>query len=563
MIMKAKISPLIATVAIFSVFSNALILTGPLFMLQVYDRVLASRSEETLAALFILVSCLFALYAVFEYARGRVIAYVGANLQADLSAPVFRAVIERAALKKTGEQGSMQDLDVIRTTLGSPIALAVFDLPWTPLFIGAIFIFHPMLGWLAVAGGGVLVAVALLNQLLTSRKNQIAAARTHAAQAFSRSAEDRAEYVWAQGMQETALARFQNAQGKANAFSLKANDWTGSFHAFTKGFRLFLQSAMLAVGALLVLQQELTPGAMIAGSILLGRSLAPIDLAVGQWPAIQRARRAWRDISQLLKDQPDRATPTELPAPRANLEVRGVTVALASGDKPNLNQVSLSVGAGEALGVIGKSGSGKSTLARVLTGLIKPDIGEVRLGGATLSQYGVSALGKYVGYLPQDVQFFDATITENIAQLETEPDAARVVAAAKKARVHDVILALPEGYDTVVGSTEKKLSGGQRQRLALARALYNDPVLLILDEPNSALDAEGTDALNRAVMDMKAEHKSVIIMTHRPVAIQCCDNLLVLDNGRVSGIGPRDEVIKSMLVNADQVRKSLKVGQQR
>ena len=219
--------------------------------------------------------------------------------------------------------------------------------------------------------------------------------------------------------------------------------------------------------------------------------------------------------------------------------------------------------AGEALGVIGKSGSGKSTLARVLTGLVKPGMGEVRVGGATLAQYGAATLGRHIGYLPQDVQMFEATIAENIAQLEIEPDAARVVSAAKKARVHDVILALPEGYDTVLDPTKKNLSGGQMQRLALARALYNDPILLILDEPNSALDAEGTEALNRAVMEMKAESKSVIIMTHRPVAIQCCDNLLVLDDGRVSAVGPRDEIVKSMLVNANQVRKSLKVGQQR
>lgn len=561
--MKARITPLIATVAIFSVFSNALILTGPLFMLQVYDRVLASRSEETLAALFILVSCLFALYAAIEYARGRIVAYVGANLQTQLTGPVFRSVVERAALKKTAESGSMQDLEVIRTTLSSPVALAVFDLPWTPLFIGAIFIFHPMLGWLAVAGGSILVTVALLNQLLTSRKNQIAVARTHAAQTFARRVEDRSEYIWAQGMQETALARFQQAQGKAIGLSLKANDWTGSFHSFTKGFRLFLQSAMLAVGALLVLKQELSPGAMIAGSILLGRALAPIDVAVGQWPAIQRARRAWLDIKNLLKDRPESKTQTELPLPQADLSVKGVMVAVTAGEKPILNQLSFSVNAGEALGVIGKSGSGKSTLARVLTGLVKPGMGEVRVGGATLAQYGAATLGRHIGYLPQDVQMFEATIAENIAQLEIEPDAARVVSAAKKARVHDVILALPEGYDTVLDTTKKNLSGGQMQRLALARALYNDPILLILDEPNSALDAEGTEALNRAVLEMKAESKSVIIMTHRPVAIQCCDNLLVLDDGRVSAVGPRDEIVRSMLVNANQVRKSLKVGQQR
>jgi ATP-binding cassette subfamily C protein len=344
--------------------------------------------------------------------------------------------------------------------------------------------------------------------------------------------------------------------------SMKANDWTGSFSSFTKAFRQFLQSAMLAMGAWLVLRQELTPGAMIAGSILLGRALAPIDVAVGQWQTVQRARRAWRDIRTLLASIPEPEPLTELPVPEGNLSVVGVTVAFRPGDKPVLNQVAFYVAAGEALGVIGRSGSGKSTLARVLTGLVRPNLGEVRLGGATLAQYGPASLGRHIGYLPQEVQLFEATITENIAQLATNPDPERVVSAARKARVHDIILSLPDGYDTVIGPQSTQLSGGQRQRLALARALYNDPVLLILDEPNSALDAEGSEALNEAVAAMKAEGKSVIIMTHRPVAIQSCDNLLVLDGGRVSGFGPRDEIIKSMLANADQVKKSLRSGAQ-
>lgn len=529
-------------------------------MLQIYDRVLGSRSEETLIALFMLVGGLYALYALFQYARGRVMAHVGAKLQTELSGPTFRAILERAALKKQGVPGSVQDLETIRTTLGSPVALAVFDLPWTPLFVAAIFIFHPTLGWLAVIGGGVLIVVAVLNQFLTFRKNQTAAGQLNAAQLFARRAEDRSEYIWAQGMQDSALARFQQAQEKAVDLSLKANDWTGSFSSFTTAFRLFLQSAMLAVGAWLVLQQELTPGAMIAGSILLGRALAPIDVAVGQWSVVQRTRRAWRDIKNLLQVIPEDIARTELPVPEGHLSVSGVSLAFNPGDKPILNQVSFYVAAGEALGIIGRSGSGKSTLARVLTGLIKPRIGEVRLGGATLPQYGAAPLGKYIGYLPQEIQLFETTIAENIAHLETQLDANRVVSAAKKARVHDIILALPNGYDTVLGPESTQLSGGQKQRLALARALYSDPVMLILDEPNSALDSEGSEALNESVQAMKAEGKSVVIMTHRPVAIQFCDNLMVLDGGRVSAFGPRDEVIRPMLANADQVRKSLVAG---
>ncbi|MEM1075995.1 MAG: type I secretion system permease/ATPase [Pseudomonadota bacterium] len=561
--MKTKVAPLIFTVAIFSVFSNALMLTGPLFMLQVYDRVLASRSEETLVALFALVAGLYALYSLFEYARGRVMAHVGAKSQTEMSASVFRSILEKAALKKKNIPGSVMDLDTVRTTLGSPVTLAVFDLPWTPLFIAAIFIFHPLLGWLAVAGGSILVVVALFNQFLTAQKSRNAAIGSSMASQFARRAEDRSEFIWAQGMQDAALARFERAQSDAIDLSIRANNWTGSFSSFTKAFRLFLQSAMLAVGAWLVLQQELTPGAMIAGSILLGRALAPVDIAISQWPAVQRARRAWSDINELLASVPAEQQPTELPVPEGYLSVSNVSVFMKAGDKPILSQVSFYVAAGEALGVIGRSGSGKSTLARVLTGLVKPNIGEIRLGGAMLSQYGPKTLGRHIGYLPQDVQLFEASIAENIAQLELEPDAERVVKAAKKARVHDIILALPAGYDTILGPESTQLSGGQKQRLALARALYNDPVLLILDEPNSALDSDGSEALNEAVAIMKQEKKSVVIMTHRPVAIQSCDNLLVIDGGRVSAFGPRDEILKSMVANADQVQKSLKARQRK
>jgi len=337
--------------------------------------------------------------------------------------------------------------------------------------------------------------------------------------------------------------------------SLRANDWTGSFTSFTKAFRFFLQSAMLAVGAWLVLQTEITAGAMIAASILLGRALAPVELGISQWSLVQRARFGWRDLKTLLAEIPERAAPTELPAPAARLSVASVSVVIRRGEKPVLNAVSLDVAPGEALGVIGRSGSGKTTLARVITGLIQPVAGEVRLAGATLDQYGPERLGHYLGYLPQEVRLFDGTVAENIAQMEPSPDAGKVVAAAQKAHVHDIVLKLPEGYDTRIGVADAQLSGGQKQRLALARALYKDPVLLVLDEPNSALDAEGSEALNTLVKAMKAESKGVLIMTHRPTAISACDKLLVLENGKVAGYGPRDEIIRSMMKNAGDVQR--------
>lgn len=539
----------------FSVFSNLLMLTGPLFMLQVYDRVLASRSEETLVALFALVAALYLFYWLLEYARGRVMARAGARLQSAMNGPVFHAILQRAALRRGTARGSLQDLETIRNLFSSPVLLALFDLPWTPVFLVAIFIFHPLLGWLAVAGGGLLIAVAILNQLLTSRKTSEGGRLSMAANKFSRQAEEGGDVIWAQGMGRAMTDRWLRMNEQAVEQSLRANDWTGSFISFTKAFRFFLQSAMLALGAWLVLQNAITAGAMIAASILLGRALAPVELGISNWSLVQRARFGWRDLKALLAESPDPPALTELPAPAARLTVSGVSVIIRRGDKPVLNSVSLDLAPGEALGVIGRSGSGKTTLARVITGLIEPVAGEVRLAGATLDQYGPERLGHYLGYLPQDVRLFDGTVAENIAQMEPSPDASKVVAAAQKARVHDIILKLTEGYDTRIGAADAQLSGGQKQRLALARALYNDPVLLILDEPNSALDAEGSEALNAVVKAMKAGGKGVLIMTHRPTAISACDRLLVLENGKVAAQGPRDEIIKSMMKNASDVQR--------
>lgn len=556
---RAQSRGLLIAVLVFSIFTNLLMLTGPLFMLQVYDRVLGSRSEETLVALFMLVAALYFFYWLLDFARGRVVARIGARLQASLSRRVFTAVVERAALR--GGQGpggsALQDLDAVRNLYASPVLLAIFDIPWTPIFLGAIFIFHPYLGWLALAGGGLLVVVSLLNRFLTKSALEGAQRTSAGANRLARQAEESGALVWAQGMAPVMAERWAQMLEKAGDEGLRANDRTGTFTSFSKAFRFFLQSAMLGLGAYLVLHQEVTAGAMIAASILLGRALAPVEQVLGQTALIQRARSGWRDLGTFLEAVPERRVPTELPAPEARLSLSNVGLRGAPGAPPILQGISFELAPGEALGVIGKSGAGKTSLARLIQGLTVPAAGEVRLAGATLDQYGHERLGRYIGCLPQDVRFFDGTVAENIAHMALEPDAKRVVEAARLARVHDIILRLPKGYDTILTEGGQLLSGGQRQRLALARALYHDPVLLVLDEPNSALDAEGSEALNAVVTEMKKAGKSVLIMTHRPSAIAVCDRLMVIDGGQQKALGPRDEVVKAMMRNAPDVQRAM------
>ncbi|MEL7178945.1 MAG: ATP-binding cassette domain-containing protein, partial [Pseudomonadota bacterium] len=338
--------------------------------------------------------------------------------------------------------------------------------------------------------------------------------------------------------------------------TIEAADASGTFTALTKAFRLFLQSAMLGLGAYLVLINELSPGAMIAGSILLGRALAPIELLVGQWALFQRGREGWRNLSVLLGQIPAEAPRTELPKPAARISAEQVTVVPPGEAQAALRMINFTAGPGQAVGVIGTSGAGKSTLARVLTGVWQPAGGKIRLDGAALDQYDPDVLGQHVGYLPQRVQLFDGTIKENIARMSMAPDDAKVIAAAKTADAHDMILRLPDGYDTQVSATTGRLSGGQIQRVGLARALYGDPVIVVLDEPNSNLDNDGSIALNKAIKALKAAGKIVFIMAHRPSAIQECDLLLMIENGTRRAFGPKDEVLAEMVKNHGDIQRS-------
>lgn len=540
---------------VFSIFVNLLMLTGPLFMLQVYDRVLGSGSEETLVALFTLVGLLYGLMAMLDYARGRIMARFGARFQALLDRRIFGATLELSGKRRPSDITGLRDVEAIQSVFSSPVFLALMDMPWSPMFIAAIFIFHPMLGWLAIAGALVLTTLAVVNQIMTHKKVARAHSASHGAQVFADQAQIAHEVVQAQGMRGAVTERWLMRRNEALREKISSNDWTGSFTAVTKSFRLFLQSAMLAVGAYLVLKGEMTAGAMIAGSILLGRALAPIEQSLGQWPMIQRARMAWVALGKLLSEMPQVGRYVDLPEPEPSMTARNVTVIPPGGQLATLKNVSLQVKPGSAIGLIGKSGSGKSTLAKALMGLWKPAAGEVRLGGVELGHYDPDKLGDYIGYLPQQVALLPGTIAENIARMAVQPDDARVVEAAMKANAHEMIIQLPDGYNTYIDGNENQLSGGQRQRVALARAVFGSPVLLVLDEPNSSLDVEGSNALNQAVRDLKAEGKSVIIMTHRPMAISECDELVVMDKGMIVDAGPRDEILRKQLKNADQIKR--------
>lgn len=549
-------------VGIFSVLVNLLMLTGPLYMLQIYDRVLGSRSEATLVALSVLVTFLFLAMGLLDHARGRVMARIGAAMQDKLDRRVFSAAMRRLTLVPNDPVGlaAQRDLEAVQRLWASPVLMSIFDIPWTPLFVAAIFIFHPLLGWLAVGGGVFLIIVTILNQRMTQAPINRTNGLTLQAERMSDLIKTEAEAVQALGMTGAAFARWQKARGASLAEGLRAGDLGGRFGSISKTFRMFLQSAMLGVGAWLVLQNQLSPGAMIAGSILMGRALQPIEQAVGQWAMVTRAQEGNQRLAELLTRVPPEPQRTALPRPRAILDVQALSVVPPGETQAVLRGVTFQLGEGQALGVIGPSGAGKSTLARALIGVWRPAAGKVRLDGATLDQYDPDVLGSYIGYLPQRVTLFEGTIAENIARLQPNPDSAKIVEAAQKAAAHDMILRLPEGYDTRVSALGGRLSGGQIQRIGLARALYDNPVFLVLDEPNSNLDNDGTMALNIAIRSLKAAGGSVLIMAHRPAAIQECDLLLVLEDGMRRAFGPRDQVLKEMVKNHTEIVRSAGPG---
>ncbi|SHI60795.1 ATP-binding cassette, subfamily C [Palleronia salina] len=559
---RAESRRLFWAVGLFSMFVNLLMLTGPLYMLQVYDRVLGSRSEATLVALTALMAFLFLIMGVMDFARGRILARVGARFQSNLDRRVFAAMVRKAAVAPdaASEQNNLRDLESVQRLLSSPVLTAFFDMPWTPIFLIVIAILHPWLGILALGGSLVLIAIAILNQVYTLRPQAMANAGSVRAERMSEQIRQEAEMVRSLGMQQATFSRWQELRENSLKETIASSDIGGRFTTLTKTFRLFLQSLMLGLGAYLVLQNQMTAGGMIAGSILLGRALAPVDLALGQWALVQRAQQGWRNLAELLSAVGEEPQRTALPRPKAHLTVNQVTIIPPGQSQASVRMVSFDLKPGEALGIIGPSGSGKSTLARAIVGVWRVAGGKIRLDGASLDQFEPDVLGQHIGYLPQRVQLFDGTIAQNIGRMQPEARDEDIVAAAQKAAVHDMILQLPDGYDTQVSSAGGRLSGGQIQRIGLARAMYGDPVILVLDEPNSNLDNEGSVAMNRAMEALKKAGGAVIIMAHRPSAIQTCEKLLVMDNGMRRAFGPKEEVLREMVKNHKQLMDGPQVG---
>ena len=537
--------PAFLATAVFSFFLNLLILVVPLYMLQVFDRVLSSRSESTLLMLTIVAGFMLIILGLLEVVRARVLVRTGVKFEGQLKGRVFAAVFERSigAPGATRAQ-SLQDLDALRQFLTGSGLLALLDAPWTPLFIGVIFLLHPWLGVASIAGAVLLFALALANEALTRGPLKDASERAIKANNFTETSLGNAEVLKAMGMLGGIRRRWNQHRLAAVGHQARASDRAGIILAGTKFVRLYLQVLLLGIGAYLTMQQIITPGAMIAAAILLGRALAPVELAVANWRGFIAARAALARLDGLLESVPGEKPGMRLPRPQGRVRFEQVVAAApgADADAPILKGVTFELAPGAALGVIGPTAAGKSTLARLMVGVWRATRGTVRLDGADVYEWNRADLGLHVGYQPQEVKLFDGTVAENIARFG-KIDAEAVVTAARKAAAHELILRLPSGYDTVIGSQGQRLSGGQRQRIGLARALYGDPSLVVLDEPNTNLDQPGERALLATISELKRAGKTVVVIAHRPNILADVDDILCINEGVVEALGPRDQVI--------------------
>ncbi|CUA89045.1 type I secretion system ABC transporter, PrtD family [Chelatococcus sambhunathii] len=544
--------------ALISGVINCLALSGSIFMLQVYDRVLSSRSEPTLAALCVLVVLLFGFQGGLEAVRSRVLGRIASHLHAELAPRVFRCVLAlplRSALQDDGLT-PVRDLDTLRSFVAGPGLSAFFDLPWMPLYMLFVFVLHPFLGLLATAGALVLVGLTVAAEILSRRPQRVLAVQNVQRINLGLAGRRNAEVLRAMGFGERLTARWLGLNQAFLAEQRRAGDIVGGLGAASRVLRLLLQSLILALGAWLTIRGEVTAGAIIAASIAATRALAPVELVIGQWKSFVAARDSWHRLASLLKAIPPAARRLDLPAPVASLAVEQLSVAVPGQRRPSVRNVSFGLQAGQALCIIGPSAAGKSSLARGLVGVWPLASGTVRLDGAALDQWDETVLGRHIGYLPQDVELFAGTIAANIARFEDEPDAQAVIAAAMAAGVHEMILRLPDGYETQIGERGEALSAGQRQRLALARALYRDPFFVVLDEPNSNLDSEGETALTEAIHGVRARGGIVVVVAHRPAVLAGVDLIAILRDGALQAFGPHQEVLRRMRGQSGPVRSS-------
>lgn len=528
---------------LLSIISNVLLLTGPIFMLQVYDRVLASKSVPTLVALTGLVLVLYGFYAVIELVRQRMSVRLAEIVSARMAGPVFQSMISAQGPDRRADP--VRDMDTVRQFVAGAGPIALIDLPWMPLYLALVWMFHPMLGWLAVAGGVTITVLMAANEMLARRPMRDSNATLVERQAVLNDTRSNGDAIVAMGMGPAMGRRWTDAADSALIAQRRAADRAAFFSTATKAFRLFLQSAVLSAGAYLAIQGEISAGLMIAASIVSARALAPVEQIVANWRGFVAARSAWGRLKSILRANATGIT-LRLPAPRRSLVVEGLAVAVPGSQKALLHGLNFELNAGEGLGVIGISGEGKSSLARVLVGVWKPGLGAVRLDGFELSNYMPADLGRAIGFLPQTVELFDGTVAQNIGRFDAAAKPDTVIAAARAAGVHDLIASLPQGYETRVGERGSHLSAGQRQRIGLARALYGDPFLIVLDEPNSNLDSAGDAALNAALAEAKHRGAIIVVIAHRPSAIAAVDKLLFLQSGTQAACGPKDEVLRQV-----------------
>lgn len=538
---------------VFSCLVNLLLLVSAIYMLQVYDRVLSSGSMDTLLWLTVAALAALAIYGLLEQARRVILGRAGHWLEGELSGPVMRRALH-GRLAGVGPEAGLKDIADLRGFMAGDALLAFLDAPWTPVFIGFIWLVHPALGALAVAGAAILFLGALANDLLTRAAQQKTGAALRRGQVAAERFLDSAETIGPLGMTGAVLARWQEQQGGARADQQRLAETTAAILSTSRALRLGLQVMILGVGAYYVLEGKLTPGAMIAASIILGRALAPIERSIGAWRSFVAARTAHRNLEGLFAAAgAPAAKAVRLPRPHGGLMLEAVHYLAPHSGEPILKNVSFHLAPGQTCAIIGPSGSGKSSLCRLIVGAWKPSHGHVRLDGAEVSAWAPEDLGQYLGYLPQQVELFPGTVAENIARLR-EVDSAAVIEAAKLAGVHELILRLPDGYQTDVGLHGGRISLGQRQRLGLARALFGDPSLVVLDEPNANLDSEGDQALMIALGQLKAQGRTVLIVTHQAQALQTADKCLVLKDGSVATFGERDQVLKVITGEGRQLR---------